>query len=146
MGSFKIQGGHQLHGEIIPQGAKNEALQVICGVLLTSEPVTISNIPQIRDVIRLIQLLEDLGVKVDHLSANDYRFTSDNVNLSYLETESYKEQAGALRRPRPVAQQRIGAWAACRRGVSSCCQYSALALQQKIARQHCYWLSQTTPT
>lgn len=97
MGSFKIQGGHQLHGEIIPQGAKNEALQVICGVLLTSEPVTISNIPQIRDVIRLIQLLEDLGVNVDHLSANDYRFTSDNVNLSYLETESYKEQAGALR-------------------------------------------------
>jgi len=97
MGSFKIQGGHQLHGEIIPQGAKNEALQVICGVLLTSEPVTISNIPQIRDVIRLIQLLEDLGVKVDRLSANDYRFTSDNVNLSYLETESYKEQAGALR-------------------------------------------------
>lgn len=97
MGSFKIQGGHQLHGEIIPQGAKNEALQVICGVLLTSEPVTISNIPQIRDVISLIQLLEDLGVNVDHLSANDYRFTSDNVNLSYLETESYKEQAGALR-------------------------------------------------
>ncbi len=97
MGSFEIQGGHQLHGEIIPQGAKNEALQVICGVLLTSEPVTISNIPQIRDVIRLIQLLEDLGVKVDRLSANDYRFTSDNVNLSYLETESYKEQAGALR-------------------------------------------------
>ncbi len=97
MGSFKIQGGHQLHGEIIPQGAKNEALQVICGVLLTSEPVTISNVPQIRDVIRLIQLLEDLGVKVDRLSANDYRFTSDNVNLSYLETESYKEQASALR-------------------------------------------------
>lgn len=97
MGSFNIQGGHQLHGEIIPQGAKNEALQVICGVLLTSEPVTISNVPQIRDVIRLIQLLEDLGVKVDRLSANDYRFTSDNVNLSYLETESYKEQAGALR-------------------------------------------------
>lgn len=97
MGSFKIQGGHQLHGEIIPQGAKNEALQVICGVLLTSEPVTISNIPQIRDVISLIQLLEDLGVNVDHLSANDYRFTSDNVNLSYLETESYKEQASALR-------------------------------------------------
>ncbi len=97
MGSFKIQGGHQLHGEIIPQGAKNEALQVICGVLLTSEPVTISNIPQIRDVIMLVQLLEDMGVKVDRLSANDYRFTADNVNLSYLETKSYKEQACALR-------------------------------------------------
>jgi len=97
MGSFKIQGGHQLHGEIVPQGAKNEALQVICGVLLTSEPVTINNIPQIRDVIKLIQLLEDMGVKVDRLNSNDYRFTSNKVNLDYLETDSFKEQAGSLR-------------------------------------------------
>ncbi len=97
MGSFKIQGGHQLHGEIVPQGAKNEALQVICGVLLTSEPVTINNIPQIRDVIKLIQLLEDMGVKVDRLNSNDYRFTSNKVNLDYLETDSFIEQAGALR-------------------------------------------------
>jgi UDP-N-acetylglucosamine 1-carboxyvinyltransferase len=97
MASFKIQGGHQLHGEIVPQGAKNEALQVICGVLLTSEPVIISNVPQIRDVVKLIQLLEDMGVKVDRLNSHDYRFTSDQVNLSYLETDSYKEQACALR-------------------------------------------------
>ncbi len=97
MGSFKIQGGNELHGEIIPQGAKNEALQVICGVLLTSDPVTINNVPQIRDVVKLIQLLEDMGVKVDRLNAHDYRFTANNVNLSYLETKSFQEQASALR-------------------------------------------------
>ncbi len=97
MGSFNIQGGNELHGEIIPQGAKNEALQVICGVLLTSDPVTINNVPQIRDVVKLIQLLEDMGVKVDRLNAHDYRFTANNVNLSYLETKSFKEQASALR-------------------------------------------------
>jgi UDP-N-acetylglucosamine 1-carboxyvinyltransferase len=97
MGSFKIEGGQQLSGEIVPQGAKNEALQVICAVLLTSEPVTISNIPQIRDVIKLIQLLEDMGVKVKQISDHEYRFTADDVNLDYLETEDFKDQASALR-------------------------------------------------
>jgi UDP-N-acetylglucosamine 1-carboxyvinyltransferase len=97
MGSFKIHGGRELHGEIVPQGAKNEALQVICAALLTAKPVTINNVPQIRDVIKLIQLLEDLGVKVERLSDHDYRFTADNVNLDYLETESFRKQASALR-------------------------------------------------
>ena len=97
MGSFQIHGGKQLHGEIVPQGAKNEALQVICGALLTSEPVVINNIPQIRDVIKLIQLLEDLGVKVEKLSDHSYRFTAKNVDISYLETEAFKIQASSLR-------------------------------------------------
>ena len=97
MGSFKIHGGKQLHGEIVPQGAKNEALQVICGALLTPEPVVINNIPQIRDVIKLIQLLEDLGVKVEKLSDHSYRFTAKDVDLSYLDTEAFRIQASSLR-------------------------------------------------
>ena len=97
MGSFNIHGGNQLHGEIVPQGAKNEALQVICGALLTSEPVTIYNIPQIRDVIKLIQLLDDMGVTVDKLGDHDYRFTANSVDLDYFETEAFKKQASALR-------------------------------------------------
>lgn len=97
MGSFKIEGGQQLSGEIVPQGAKNEALQVICAVLLTSGPVTISNIPQIRDVIKLIQLLDDMGVKVEQINDHEYRFTADDVNLDYLETEDFRDQASSLR-------------------------------------------------
>jgi len=97
MGSFKIHGGNQLHGEIAPQGAKNEALQVVCGVLLTPEPVTINNIPQIRDVIKLIQLLDDMGVTVEKLNDHDYRFTAKSVDLGYFETEAFKKQASALR-------------------------------------------------
>ena len=97
MTSFKIRGSRKLHGEIMPQGAKNEALQVICAVLLTPEPVTIGNIPQIRDVIKLIQLLESMGVKVEQTADHEYRFSAGDVNLDYLETKSFKEQAGALR-------------------------------------------------
>lgn len=97
MGSFQIQGGHQLNGEIVPQGAKNEALQVICAVLLTSKPVTIGNIPQIRDVIKLIQLLEDMGVQVEQINDHEYRFTANHVNLDYLESKDYKNQASSLR-------------------------------------------------
>ena len=97
MGSFKIHGGLELSGEIIPQGAKNEALQVVCAVLLTKEPVTITNIPQIRDVIKLIQLLEDMGVKVERLGDHEYRFTADEVNLDYMDTVDFKNQASALR-------------------------------------------------
>ncbi|GJM28871.1 MAG: UDP-N-acetylglucosamine 1-carboxyvinyltransferase [Cyclobacteriaceae bacterium] len=97
MGSFQIQGGHQLNGEIVPQGAKNEALQVICAVLLTSKPVTIGNIPQIRDVIKLIQLLEDMGVQVEQINDHEYRFTANHVNLDYLESQDYKNQASSLR-------------------------------------------------
>lgn len=97
MASFQIKGGLRLKGEITPQGAKNEALQIICAVLLTSQPVTINNIPHIRDVNKLIELLESLGVKVEKLKEGSYRFTSDNVNIDYLETEDYAKKASALR-------------------------------------------------
>ncbi len=97
MGSFEIDGGHKLQGTITPQGAKNEALQILCAVLLTAEPVTIHNIPRIRDVIKLIQLLEKMGVKVEPLSDSSYRFIADTVDLAYLETSEFQEQARALR-------------------------------------------------
>ncbi len=79
MASFKIEGGRQLSGSIIPQGAKNEALQVICAVLLTPEIVTISNIPDILDVNNLISLLDDMGVEVTRLKANTYTFKSEKI-------------------------------------------------------------------
>ncbi|WP_019948095.1 UDP-N-acetylglucosamine 1-carboxyvinyltransferase [Hymenobacter aerophilus] len=97
MASFEVIGGKPLHGEIVPQGAKNEALQILCAVLLTPEPVTISNVPDIRDVNKLIELLRDLGVKVGRLSPDSYRFQADNVNLAYLDTPEFIAQAGALR-------------------------------------------------
>ena len=77
MASFIIEGGHLLQGEITPQGAKNEALQVICATLLTQEAVTIQNIPDIRDVNNLIQLLKDIGVKVTHIAQGSYTFQAD---------------------------------------------------------------------
>lgn len=95
--SFKIQGGNRLKGDIIPQGAKNEALQVVCAVLLTTEPVTIHNLPDIRDVNKLIELLESMGVKTQKTGESSYRFEADNVNLDYLESPAYKEKAAALR-------------------------------------------------
>ena len=97
MGSFRIVGGKQLKGEIFPQGAKNEALQVICAVLLTSAPVEIYNIPDIRDVNKLIELLIDLGVKVEKLPNQGFRFIADDVDINFLETEKFKEKAAALR-------------------------------------------------
>lgn len=97
MSSFRIRGGHSLKGEIVPQGAKNEALQVICATLLTKEPVTISNIPNILDVNKLIELIKDLGVAVEKLSEDTYRFTARSVNVDYLKTEAYKKKAAALR-------------------------------------------------
>ena len=87
MSAFIIEGGHPLKGTITPQGAKNEALEVICATLLTSEPVTISNIPNIRDVNNLIQLLKDIGVKVTSPSGSlggVFTFQASNLNLSYL--------------------------------------------------------------
>jgi UDP-N-acetylglucosamine 1-carboxyvinyltransferase len=95
--SFKIQGGHRLKGEIIPQGAKNEPLQILCAVLLTAEPVTIHNVPDIRDVNKLIELLASMGVQVERLNASSYRFQASNINLEYLESPAYKEKAAALR-------------------------------------------------
>ena len=97
MAFFKIEGGHALKGEIIPQGAKNEALQILCGVLLTAEPMTIHKVPNIRDVNKLIELLQSLGVQVEKLGEESYRFTAENVDVSYLETAEYKKQAASLR-------------------------------------------------
>ncbi|HBI39539.1 MAG TPA: UDP-N-acetylglucosamine 1-carboxyvinyltransferase, partial [Tenacibaculum sp.] len=85
MASFKIEGGHTLKGSITPQGAKNEALQVLCAVLLTSEKVTLNNVPNILDVNKLIFILGELGVKIEKLSTNSYSFQSDELNLKYLE-------------------------------------------------------------
>lgn len=97
MASFKIKGGNSLKGELIPQGAKNEALQVLCAVLLTPEKVTISNIPNIRDVNKLIDLLGDLGVKVNRLSDDTYEFQADDVDLEYLHSEKFKKKGSGLR-------------------------------------------------
>ncbi|MBX2943638.1 MAG: UDP-N-acetylglucosamine 1-carboxyvinyltransferase, partial [Cyclobacteriaceae bacterium] len=97
MSSFRIKGGNPLKGEIVPQGAKNEALQVICATLLTSAPVTISNIPHILDVNKLIDLVKDLGSSVEKLSEDTYRFTAQSVNVDFLKTEEYKKKAAALR-------------------------------------------------
>lgn len=97
MSSFEIIGGKKLKGEIIPQGAKNEALQVICATLLTSGKVTISNIPNIRDVNKLIELLQDLGVRVEKKADDEYSFQADNVNLDFMYTDDFKNKATALR-------------------------------------------------
>ncbi|MEX0290346.1 MAG: UDP-N-acetylglucosamine 1-carboxyvinyltransferase [Flavobacteriaceae bacterium] len=97
MGTFIIEGGHKLHGEITPQGAKNEALQILCAVLLTPETVTIHNIPDIVDVNKLIALLEDLGVKVEKLAKGSYSFKADEVNLNYLQSEQFKKDGSGLR-------------------------------------------------
>ena len=97
MSAFQIEGGHLLSGTIIPQGAKNEALQVICATLLTSEPVTISNIPHIRDVMNLIQLLKDIGVKVVEEKPSTYTFTADNLDLKYLESDEFVQKCAQLR-------------------------------------------------
>lgn len=97
MASFIIEGGHPLKGEINPQGAKNEALEVICASLLISDEVIIRNIPDIRDVNNLILLLEDIGVKVKRLSRNDYSFCADDLNLDYLESAEFVKKCSALR-------------------------------------------------
>src|SRR6478609_9189342 len=97
MGSFEITGGKRLKGEIIPQGAKNEALQILCATLLTADPVTIKNVPDIIDVNKLISLLNDFGVEITKVDASTYRFQAKNVNITFLETEDFKKKAGALR-------------------------------------------------
>lgn len=97
MSSFIIEGGHLLQGTITPQGAKNEALEVICATLLTDDEVIIRNIPDIRDVKNLIQLLQDIGVKVRKLTDNDYSFQADSLNLSYLESDDFVNCCAELR-------------------------------------------------
>lgn len=97
MEAFMIEGGHRLSGTITPQGAKNEALQVICATLLTSEEVVIRNIPNILDVNNLIKLLKDIGVEVRELAPSEYSFKASNVNLDFLESEEFVEKCASLR-------------------------------------------------
>ena len=97
MATFIIEGGHQLKGDIQPQGAKNEALQILCAVLLTSETVTIHNIPDIVDVNKLIELLKKLGVKIQKIGSGSYTFKADDVNMSFLESAEFKADGKGLR-------------------------------------------------
>lgn len=97
MASFRVKGGKRLKGTIIPQGAKNEALQIISAVLLTAEPVHIHKIPNIRDVMKLIELLADLGVQIEKTGEESYRFTAREVNMKYLDTPQFMEKAASLR-------------------------------------------------
>jgi len=97
MASFEIKGGRKLMGEITPQGAKNEALQIICAVLLTAEKITIHNIPNIRDVMKLIELVKDLGVTVEKISESSFSFTANHIDIDYMETAAFNEKAAALR-------------------------------------------------
>lgn len=97
MASFEIHGGKKLKGEVIPQGAKNEALQILCGVLLTPEKVTISNLPDIIDVNKLIGLLQAMGVKIEKVEKGTYIFQAKDVDLDYLKSEDFKERASGLR-------------------------------------------------
>jgi UDP-N-acetylglucosamine 1-carboxyvinyltransferase len=97
MASFKIEGGHKLSGTITPQGAKNEVLQILCAVLLTSERVLVNNVPDIIDVNKLIFILGELGVKVEKLTRNSYTFQANEINLKYLESEDFKRDGSSLR-------------------------------------------------
>ena len=97
MASFIIEGGHPLKGEITPQGAKNEALQVLCATLLTSEPVRIKNVPNIADVNNQIKLLQDIGVRVTKNDTSDYTFQADHVNLDYLQSDEFLSRCARLR-------------------------------------------------
>ncbi len=97
MASFKVKGGNPLRGEITPQGAKNEALQVICACLLTPEAITIRNIPDILDVINLIELLQAMGVEVKKTSAHEYTFRARNINIDYLLSDDFRKRSAGLR-------------------------------------------------
>lgn len=97
MSSFEVIGGKQLKGEIIPQGAKNEALQILSAVVLTSEPVTITNIPDIVDVNLLIELIGEMGVRVERISKDSYRFQADQIDAAYLASETFRKKSGKLR-------------------------------------------------
>jgi UDP-N-acetylglucosamine 1-carboxyvinyltransferase len=97
MGKFIIEGGHELKGEIVPQGAKNEALQVICAVLLTQEAVTIKNIPNILDVMRLIDVLESMGVEVKQLSEHEYKFQAKEIDFGFIKSEKFMQLSNAIR-------------------------------------------------
>jgi len=97
MAIFEVRGGNKLQGEITPQGAKNEALQILSAVLLTAEPVIVNNVPDIIDVNLLIELLNEMNVKIEKLGANSYRFQADEVDVEYLQSEAYFKKSGRLR-------------------------------------------------
>ena len=97
MAIFKVEGGHRLHGCVTPQGAKNEALQILCATLLTKERVVVSNIPQILDVMQLIDLLRQMGVEVECLSEDTYSFRAANINIDYLRSDDYHNRCRRLR-------------------------------------------------
>jgi UDP-N-acetylglucosamine 1-carboxyvinyltransferase len=97
MASFIIEGGHRLNGEIHPQGAKNEVLQIVCATLLTSEEIVVNNIPDILDSNNLIQLMRDMGVKVEKRGVDTYSFKADNVDLAYLESDGFLKKCSSLR-------------------------------------------------
>ena len=97
MSSFIIEGGRKLSGEIKPQGAKNEALQILCAVLLSPQKITINNLPDIVDINILIDLLSDLGVKIQKLSPSSYTFQSDEINLDYLTSDKFKTKSKRAR-------------------------------------------------
>lgn len=97
MGTFKIEGGHKLKGKLTPQGAKNEALQILAAVLLSSEKITLKNIPEIRDILRMIELLKGLGVKVEKLKKGEFTFQSNEINLDYFHTDEFRTKGAAIR-------------------------------------------------
>ena len=97
MSSFEVIGGKQLKGSIVPQGAKNEALQILSAVVLTKEPVTISNIPDILDVNLLIELLQEMGVVVNRINQDTYQFQANDVQVDYLASEDFRKKSGRLR-------------------------------------------------
>ncbi len=97
MSTFVIEGGFKLSGNIIPQGAKNEALQIICATLLTDQDVLIENIPEIRDVLKLIDIVKELGVEIERIEKGNYRFNAKNINIDFLKSDSYAKQAASLR-------------------------------------------------
>ncbi|MCY7291189.1 MAG: UDP-N-acetylglucosamine 1-carboxyvinyltransferase, partial [Ferruginibacter sp.] len=97
MAIFEVRGGNKLQGEITPQGAKNEALQILSAVILTAEPVEINNVPNIIDVNLLIELLKEMNVKVEQTGADSYRFQADDVDVEYLQSEAYFKKSGRLR-------------------------------------------------
>ncbi|PIF05203.1 MAG: UDP-N-acetylglucosamine 1-carboxyvinyltransferase [Draconibacterium sp.] len=97
MATFKIEGGYRLHGSIEPQGAKNEALQALCATLLTSEDVVMENLPEIRDVLKLIDILKHLGVTTERIKAGVYRFNAANVDVAFLKSVEYAKKASSLR-------------------------------------------------
>lgn len=97
MASFVIEGGHRLSGEIYPQGAKNEVLEILCGILLTADEVKVNNVPDILDVNNLIQLMREMGVKVNRLNPDTYTFQADEVNLAYIQSDEFLQKCSSLR-------------------------------------------------